>query len=100
MIIRLCRAAALFRGTFVAGWRRRKPQALRRRPTRYGEFLEARQVLSTVAMTAQEQLQFELVNQAPTAGPDTNTVREDAAANQVSGNVLSNDGDPDGDALT
>lgn len=38
-------------------------------------------------------------NQAPTAIADTNTVKEDAAPNTVSGNVLTNDSDANGDTL-
>jgi len=39
-------------------------------------------------------------NQAPVARADTNTVTEGSATNLVTGNVLANDSDVDGDALT
>src|SRR5690606_22554115 len=39
-------------------------------------------------------------NRGPTAFDDTNTVTEDSAPNPVSGNVLANDSDPDGHALS
>jgi VCBS repeat-containing protein len=40
------------------------------------------------------------VNQGPVAEDDANSVKEDAAPNSVSGNVLSNDTDADGDSLS
>ena len=39
-------------------------------------------------------------NRAPVADADTNTVKEDTAPNPVSGNVLTNDSDPDGNVLS
>lgn len=39
-------------------------------------------------------------NLAPMAFADTNSVKEDASPNPVSGNVLTNDSDPDGDVLS
>jgi LPXTG-motif cell wall-anchored protein len=39
-------------------------------------------------------------NSAPVAFADANTVKEDAAPNPVSGNVLTNDSDPDGHTLS
>ncbi|OYT86707.1 MAG: hypothetical protein CFE46_14695 [Burkholderiales bacterium PBB6] len=47
--------------------------------------------------TAQQGFTLTVANPAPTAGNDTLTVAEDGS---VSGNVLTNDSDPDGDALT
>jgi len=40
------------------------------------------------------------VNDAPVANPDSNAVTEDSPTNPVSGNVLSNDTDADGNTLT
>ena len=39
-------------------------------------------------------------NRAPVVVADTNTVKEDAAPNMVSGNVLANDSDPDGHTMS
>ena len=39
-------------------------------------------------------------NRPPVAEDDTNTINEDASPNTVSGNVLTNDSDPDGNALS
>lgn len=38
-------------------------------------------------------------NRAPVVQPDSNSITEDAVPNTVSGNVLTNDNDPDGNAL-
>jgi len=40
-----------------------------------------------------------MANTAPTTSVDSNTVTEDTAPNPISGNVLTNDSDPDGDIL-
>jgi VCBS repeat-containing protein len=39
-------------------------------------------------------------NHPPVANPDTNTIASDAVPNSVTGNVLTNDTDPDNDTLT
>lgn len=50
--------------------------------------------LATVTLTVMAS------NDAPVTEDEVNSVREDAAPNLVSGNVLTNDSDPDGDVLS
>ena len=50
--------------------------------------------LATVTLTVMAS------NDAPVADADVSSVREDTAPNPVSGNVLTNDADPDGDVLS